>query len=237
MISAPPDVSAAAWWRLAMQDGTLLRAFENELIARLVLTGSTLDVGGGKGFGYVEQLKVQGRLDSVNIAPEVEATFTADLNQALPFADGAYDNVISFNTVEHIFNEQLILAEMLRVLRPGGRFVITAPFLFRRHSRYGDYHRHTADYWEQALLALGQDTSQFKVQPLLWCPLSTALTSMRWCRGGVRGRLTKLLVMAPELLRQALTKHDRAALGYGDCALGICMDGTKRAALDLKGMP
>jgi len=236
MISAPPDLSAAAWWRLAIQDETLLRAFENELSARLVLKGSTLDVGGGKRFGYVDRLKVQGRRDSVSLAPEVGATFTADLNQAMPFADATYDNLISFNTVEHIFNEQLIVAEMRRVLRLGGGYISTAPFLFRRHSRYGDYHRHTADYSEQGLQALGQDMSQLKVQPLLWIPLSTALTSRRWFCGGVRGQLTKLLEMAPELLRQTLTRQDPVALRYGGWPLGIFVDGTKCATMVVKEM-
>lgn len=41
----------------------------------------------------------------------------------LPFEDDAFDVVVSFNTLEHLYPLDRYLDEMARVLKPGGRFV------------------------------------------------------------------------------------------------------------------
>jgi SAM-dependent methyltransferase len=47
--------------------------------------------------------------------------------QALPFADGAFDFVVSFYSLEHIYPLAPYLAEVHRVLAPGGRLVGAIP--------------------------------------------------------------------------------------------------------------
>jgi 2-polyprenyl-6-hydroxyphenyl methylase / 3-demethylubiquinone-9 3-methyltransferase len=42
---------------------------------------------------------------------------------ALPFADDAFDSVIAFDFLEHVTRPQKIIAEVKRVLRPGGVFL------------------------------------------------------------------------------------------------------------------
>lgn len=234
MIKAPPPANLQTWLSLGTETTTLLRSMENDLVRRLVLSGRSLDVGGGNGFGYVEHIKVAGRLESMNINYTLHPTYVADLNNALPMADSSYDNVICFNTLEHIYNDKKLLMEILRVLKPGGRFVITVPFLFRRHGMYDDFHRHTAEYWERALIDEGLDTTDFMVQPLVWCPMSSVLTSLTWFRGGMRGRFMKLFVMAFELARNIQPKHYRSRASYKDWALGFYIDGTKRNAAALE---
>ncbi|MGH3383353.1 MAG: class I SAM-dependent methyltransferase [Nocardioidaceae bacterium] len=46
---------------------------------------------------------------------------------ALPFEDGAYDIVVSLQTVEHLWDQPLFARECLRVLAPGGQVVLTTP--------------------------------------------------------------------------------------------------------------
>jgi SAM-dependent methyltransferase len=46
---------------------------------------------------------------------------------ALPFADASFDLVGAFDVIEHCAPESLALAEIARVLRPGGRFLMTVP--------------------------------------------------------------------------------------------------------------
>ncbi|WP_426561797.1 class I SAM-dependent methyltransferase [Angustibacter sp. McL0619] len=46
---------------------------------------------------------------------------------ALPFADGAFDLVTAFDVVEHCEPESVALAEVRRVLAPGGRFLLSVP--------------------------------------------------------------------------------------------------------------
>ncbi|MDQ3915296.1 MAG: class I SAM-dependent methyltransferase [Actinomycetota bacterium] len=45
----------------------------------------------------------------------------------LPFADGAFDRVIASETLEHISADSVAMAELNRVLAPGGRAVVTVP--------------------------------------------------------------------------------------------------------------
>ncbi|HEU5102686.1 MAG TPA: class I SAM-dependent methyltransferase [Roseiflexaceae bacterium] len=51
----------------------------------------------------------------------------------LPFADASFDLVIAWDVVEHVQDPQLLLAELARVLRPGGRALLTVinRFAFR----------------------------------------------------------------------------------------------------------
>jgi ubiquinone/menaquinone biosynthesis C-methylase UbiE len=45
----------------------------------------------------------------------------------LPFADSAFDLVLCSETIEHVRDVQLLLSEIRRVLRPGGRLALTTP--------------------------------------------------------------------------------------------------------------
>ncbi|MEE1781684.1 methyltransferase domain-containing protein [Streptomyces sp. SP17BM10] len=52
------------------------------------------------------------------------ATIVADLRAPLPCTDGSVDVVLSYNTIECLPDPQAMLAEVARVLRPGGRAII-----------------------------------------------------------------------------------------------------------------
>lgn len=46
--------------------------------------------------------------------------------EALPFADNSFDLVTCWDVLEHVQDPELLLAEISRVVRPGGRVLITA---------------------------------------------------------------------------------------------------------------
>jgi SAM-dependent methyltransferase len=58
-------------------------------------------------------------------------SYKADLSKgnvyALAFADGAFDLVVSFSVFEHLHEYPRGLAEVARVLRPGGHFLLGMP--------------------------------------------------------------------------------------------------------------
>ena len=54
------------------------------------------------------------------------AVLCADGRQ-LPFADASFDRVIAAEVLEHVYDDRAVLAEMWRVLRPGGLAAITVP--------------------------------------------------------------------------------------------------------------
>jgi len=47
--------------------------------------------------------------------------------QQLSFADASFDTVISCETIEHVPDVPRALSELTRVLRPGGRLILTTP--------------------------------------------------------------------------------------------------------------
>jgi ubiquinone/menaquinone biosynthesis C-methylase UbiE len=49
---------------------------------------------------------------------------------ALPFADGSFDRVIAAEVLEHVPADRQVLAELARVLRPGGTIAVTVPRWF-----------------------------------------------------------------------------------------------------------
>ncbi|HEV8584861.1 MAG TPA: class I SAM-dependent methyltransferase [Methylomirabilota bacterium] len=59
-----------------------------------------------------------------------------DLDRApLPWPDGAFDAVIAAEVIEHVVDTDRLLAEMARVLRPGGVLVVTTPNLASLENR------------------------------------------------------------------------------------------------------
>ena len=47
--------------------------------------------------------------------------------RSLPFGDDSFDAIYSMGTIEHFAESEAALAEMIRVLRPGGRIVLGVP--------------------------------------------------------------------------------------------------------------
>jgi len=66
----------------------------------------------------------------------------ADLHH-LPFRDGELDGVVCTGTLEHVEDASRVLAEICRVVRPGGVIHIEVPFLQPFHADPHDYRRWT----------------------------------------------------------------------------------------------
>jgi SAM-dependent methyltransferase len=79
----------------------------------------------------------------------------ADLGQPLPFGDGAFDDVVAALVLHYLEDWTAPLAELRRVLRPGGRLIVAVdhPFavnlMHREAGRKPDYfetYNHTAEW-------------------------------------------------------------------------------------------
>ena len=61
----------------------------------------------------------------------------------LPFADGSFETVLATEVLEHVLAPADVLREMARVLKPGGRLLLTVPFVVPLHEMPSDYYRFT----------------------------------------------------------------------------------------------
>jgi SAM-dependent methyltransferase len=67
----------------------------------------------------------------------------SDLNESLNFDDESFNTVLLTDVLEHIYKPHILLSEIYRVLKPGGRVIIAVPFLYHVHEEPHDYHRYT----------------------------------------------------------------------------------------------
>lgn len=62
-------------------------------------------------------------------------THWADLDQPLDFADGSFDVVVAGELLEHLRDPLRLVAEIRRVLQPGGTFIASVPNAYRLKRR------------------------------------------------------------------------------------------------------
>ena len=112
----------------------LLKAY---LASKPLVSGDLLEVGCGEGRG-VEILASQATsylgLDKITTVISrltgkyPEYTFqTAHIPPLKGIPSNSYDTVVSFQVIEHIGDDRLFLQELHRVLKPGGKAIISTP--------------------------------------------------------------------------------------------------------------
>lgn len=114
--------------RAVLPDERILDAGAGECVYRPLFEGRryvAIDRGVGDGtWDY-------GKLDA-----------SADLER-IPFADACFDTVLCTETLEHVARPARVLAELRRVLKPGGWLALSVPFLQPLHQEPHDYYRYT----------------------------------------------------------------------------------------------
>jgi SAM-dependent methyltransferase len=75
-----------------------------------------------------------------SVAPNYPEVDVVDLSR---YAADSFDLVVVDQVLEHVSDPQRAVAEIHRVLRPGGHCIATTPFLIEVHGYPSDFHRFT----------------------------------------------------------------------------------------------
>lgn len=95
----------------------------------------------------------------------------------LPFGDASFDTVLSNQVGEHVPDPRAFFAELVRVLRPGGRIIFTVPFSHRIHSAPHDFHRFTRYALERYATDAGLAIDLLSSRGGFWSVIGQKLTS------------------------------------------------------------
>jgi len=61
-----------------------------------------------------------------------------------PYESLSFDSVLCNQVLEHVFNPEQFLSEIHRVLKPGGKMLLTVPFVWDEHEQPNDYARYSS---------------------------------------------------------------------------------------------
>jgi len=124
-----------------------------------VIKGRVVDLGCGTAPYKHDILKIANEYIGVDWENSFHDTASvdrfADLTKTLPMPDGYADTVTAFQVMEHIPDPSFFLSECHRILRSGGRILITVPYLWHIHEAPHDYARYTRHGLERLLSTAG----------------------------------------------------------------------------------
>ncbi len=124
--------------RVSHEDMSDNYVFQRSLLAYLeaakMVSGDVLEIGAGEGYGIKHIAPKADKyltLDKhpVHIDPQYTNVSFKQMNipPLMGIEDNSFDFVVSFQVIEHIEADDKYVSEIHRVLRPGGKFIVTTP--------------------------------------------------------------------------------------------------------------
>jgi SAM-dependent methyltransferase len=139
----------------------------DECMEQMAQQDLVLDLGGRRRFhkrlGSFREMFAGVHYYCLDILSAPDLDVVGNLLQ-LPFAAGVAGGVICNSVLEHVYEPQLAVREIYRVLKPGGVAFLYVPFLYPYHGsqREPDCYRFTRD----GLLYMFRDFSEMRLQPV-----------------------------------------------------------------------
>lgn len=167
------------------------------------LRGRVLDVGCGSQ-PYRELIPATDYIGMEIDTPRARVSFAADVyydGVNFPWPEASFDGALCSQVFEHVFNPPQFLAELNRVLRPGGSLVLTVPFSWDEHEQPHDFARYSSFGLKAVLESAGFEVvAQRKTladSRVLFQLLNAYLYKVTLTRHPRVNRLTTLLLLAP----------------------------------------
>jgi SAM-dependent methyltransferase len=97
-----------------------------------------------------------------DLAGNPHATLELTREGTVPVGDESFDGVLSTQVLEHVTDPESYLAECFRVLRPGGRMLLSTHGIFVYHPDPDDYWRWTCAGLQRAVSNAGFEVERFE---------------------------------------------------------------------------
>ncbi|MER8841279.1 class I SAM-dependent methyltransferase [Mesorhizobium sp. M0913] len=137
---------------------TWLRRANEEFAATVPIGSRVLDAGAGDQpyrhlFAHCEYEAADFELVDKVYA---KSTYVCNLEE-IPVEDARFDIIIFNQVMEHLIHPMLVLHELRRVLKPGGRMICSAPLFYEEHEQPYDFYRYTKFAWRAMMNEAGFD--------------------------------------------------------------------------------
>ncbi len=133
------------------------RTWANQMLEQYqpLIKGDVLEVGCGTSSYIRERYRAQCTLTTFDQIKHKNVDVTGNLlTLSHHVSANYYDVVIANQTMEHVPQPFQVIAEIYKVLKPGGLFIAITPFMYGIHGEeYGDYWRITRQGWRVLLSA------------------------------------------------------------------------------------
>ena len=223
----------AGSWSLSQPDYWWYGAREQLLAAALGRylgsPGLVLDVGSADGpsAGWVRARSGRRLCVDIDLGGLQSGSGVCASAEALPFPDAAFDVAVAFDVVEHCADRPLALAELARVLRPGGRLLMSVPayrWAWTDHDvRAGHHTRYTRPRLVAEVRAAGLEVDRSTYAFTAVFPFFAAERLLRRARAGL-GRDTGSSVpqvgAAVDRLLRSLCRIENRVLAHTDLPFG-----------------
>ncbi len=120
----------------------------------------------------------------------------------LPFGDNSFDNVVSFQVLEHHRNPQKMMQEIVRVCRKNGFILITMPFIWGLHEEPNDYFRFTKNGFLELIKNNKCKIVEVRKQGAIFSTVSVLLNDYlaNFAKSSKPAYLTSIIIYLPFLL-------------------------------------
>ena len=140
--------------KLILKKNTLLRVLQIYECFNIGLYGTSIEFGAidNKDKTFSNFVKGKSKFHYSNkIGNKKKKIFYSDLTKKLEITSKKYNNVLFFNILEHLPEYKLALSEIYRIIKKGGNFIGSVPFIYQIHAAPNDYFRFSREFLESNL--------------------------------------------------------------------------------------
>lgn len=181
--------------------GSIL-AFVADVAAGLDPGARVADVGAGNApyrelFEHAEYVTIDW---GESIHEEAQRSDVIASAESIPVASASFDCVLMTQVLEHVPSPDAVLAEMYRLLHPGGTIAVTVPLAWELHELPHDYFRFTARGLEVSLERAGFEAIRVKPRNDSFTTLAQLVQNVGWSMGSAPDGLDRQRAAARKVL-------------------------------------